>query len=384
MTHVKRVCVGWETRDDGTNTPDPMTEVRSALDGLTGTIDQRFGAMEGSVNELRSRLDRVETVGRRPGAGAEQRADGEVRAFGHFLRSGREAMAADEIRSLRVSDDTAGGYLAPDQFVTELLRNVVQFSPVRSVARVTGTAAGAVILPKRTGGMTASWVGETQARPETTVTFGQNRYEVRELSAYVDVSNAMLEDSAFDVSSELAFEFAEEFGKAEGTAFVNGASVLQPAGFMQDSSIGNTVSGHASQVTADGLIQLYHDVPAAYRANAVWMMNSNSLATIRKLKDGQGNYLLATTGIAGAMATTLLGRPVIEAPDMPDIGAGLFPVVFGDFGQGYRIFDRVALSILRDPYSVAVNGMTRFHGRRRVAAGVAKAEALRKLKIAAS
>ncbi len=57
--------------------------------------------------------------------------------------------------------------------------------------------------------------------------------------------------------------------------------------------------------------------------------------------------------------------------------------MFGDFQAGYRIFDRVALSVLRNPYTVADNGLTRFHARRRVAGGVAKAEALRKLKIAA-
>ena len=72
------------------------------------------------------------------------------------------------------------------------------------------------------------------------------------------------------------------------------------------------------------------------------------------------------------------GRPVVELPDMPDVAGNAFPIVFGDFGNGYRIFDRVALSILRDPYSQATVGMTRFHGRRRVAGGVGKAEALRK------
>ena len=385
MTYVPSPAQ-WETRSADANA-DPMAEVRSALDGLTTTVESRIGAVESGMTELRTRLDRAETVARRPGT-AEQRTDTaevETRAFSHFIRQGREALGADEIRSLRVSDDTAGGFLAPDTFVAEMLRNIVQFSPVRQVARVVNTASSAVILPKRTGGMTAAWVGETQARPETSVTFGQNRYEVRELSAYVDVSNQMLEDSVFDVASELAFEFAEEFGKAEGTAFVNGTGTLQPAGFMQDSGLSYTASGSASAITADGLIQLYHDLPAAYRANATWGCNSSTLAAVRKLKDGtSGQYLLLTEGIGNAPTTTLLGRPVIEMADMPDVAGNAYPVVFGDFSQGYRIFDRIALSVLRDPYSQATNGMTRFHGRRRVAAGVAKAEALRKLKIATS
>ncbi|MGY4800154.1 phage major capsid protein [Teichococcus aerofrigidensis] len=381
---------GWETREahDGQEQGEvnDLAEIRSAVQGFTTSADQRFGQLDSAMTEIRSRLDRTETVLRRPGIGLETRQEPEVetRAFATFLRRGREALEAPELRTLRVSDDTAGGYLAPDQFVAELLRNVVQFSPVRSVARVASTAAGAVLLPKRTGGMTAQWVGEIQPRPETTVTFGQNRYEVREIACWVDVSNAMLEDSAFDVAAELSFEFAEEFGRAEGAAFVNGDGVLRPFGFMTDPTIPTVASGSAATFGADSLLDLYHAIPSAYRANAVWAMNSNTLAQARKLKDTTGNYLLATAGIAGAMATTLLGRPVVEMPDMPDVAAGATPVVFGDFGQGYRIFDRVALSVLRDLYSQATNGMTRFHGRRRVAGGVAKAEALRKLRIAVS
>lgn len=384
----------YETRDEGGNDHQSgdAAEIRQAVEEFTSAADQRFGSIDTTLTELRQRLDRTDAVLRRPGAGAEppqrqQASEIETRAFTHFLRQGREALSADEVRSLRVSDDTAGGYLAPDQFVTEILRNVVQFSPVRSIARVAPTSAGAVLLPKRTGGMTAKWVGETQPRPETTVTFGQNRYEVRELACWVDVSNAMLEDSAFDVAAELSFDFAEEFGRAEGAAFVNGDGALKPAGFMQDTGVGYVPSGNASgfgtgAAAADSLLDLYHAIPSAYRANATWGMNSNTLAQVRKFKDAQGNYMLTTAGLSGALATTLLGRPVVEMPDMPDIAAGSFPIVFGDFSNGYRIFDRVALSVLRDPYSQATNGMTRFHGRRRVAGGVAKAEALRKLKIA--
>ncbi|QTI79014.1 phage major capsid protein [Roseomonas marmotae] len=381
---------GWETRDapegDEHGSANELAEIRSAVEGLTASADERLGSLDTALTELRSRLDRTETVLRRPGGGQDQRqgAEVETRAFATFLRRGREALGAPEVRVLRVSDDTAGGYLAPDQFIADIQRNLVPFSPVRSVARVTNVSVGAVTLPKRTGGMTAQWVGEIQPRPETTVTFGQNRFEVREIACWVDVSNVLLEDAAVDIAAELAFEFAEEFGRAEGAAFVNGDGALRPMGFMADQTIPVSVSGSASAFTADNLMDLYGSVPAAYRANAVWAMNSNTLATARKMKDTAGTYLLQPAGLAGAPATTLLGRPVVEMPDMPDPVAGATPIVFGDFNQGYRIFDRIALSILRDPYSQATNGMTRFHGRRRVAGGVAKSEALRKLKIAAS
>lgn len=389
-TNSAAARVGWETRDEGDDTVqggDGITEIRTAVQSLTTTVEQRLGTLDSALAEIRGRVDHTETVLRRPGAAPENRGDEtpiEVRAFDTFIRRGREGLEPTEIRALRVSDDTAGGFLAPDQFIAELDRNLVPFSPVRQIARVRPISAPAAVIPKRTGGMTARWVGEIEERPETTITFGNNRYEVREIAAYVDVSNQLLEDAAIDVADELAFAFAEEFGAKEGTAFVNGIGALDPVGFMNDPNVPYTASGSAGAVTADGLIDLYHALPSAYRANATWGMNSTALGAFRKLKDSSGAYLLLTAGLNGAPVTTLLGRPVVELPDMPNVAADAFPVIFGDFMQGYRIFDRIALSILRDPYSMAKFGQTRFHGRRRVAGGVAKADALRKLKVAVS
>lgn len=371
-----------------TKAEDDTNDIEAAIAKLNAAFDTKMTAFTGELKAAndniaaeKKRADALELRLNRPGAAANDNKEptAETKAFEKFIRRGPEALG-EEVKSLRVSDNTAGGFLAPDEFNAELDRNVVLFSPVRQVARVLPTGSPAVLWPKRTGGMTASWVGETGARSETTVTFGQSRYPVVELAAWVDVSNAMLEDGTFDVASLLSFEFGEEFGYEEGKAFVNGASALQPSGFMQDAGISFTVSGAATVPTADGLLDLYHAVKTPYRANSVWGMNSATLGYVRKLKDGQGNYLLSQSGIANVPITTILGRPVIEMPDMPDIGPGNFPIIFGDFSQGYRIFDRVSLSILRDPYSQATNGMTRFHGRRRVAGGVGKAEALRKVK----
>lgn len=369
-----------ETKNAGDET-DPL----KAIEKLGTTLDAKFVKLEGDLKSASDRFDAEVAKLKRPGVETKTEDDKlEAKAFDLFLRKGREALTPDEVKSLNVSDDTAGGFLAPNEFMTELLRNVVLFSPVRGVARVMNTSGPTVLLPKRTGGMTASWVGEKQTRSETNVTFGQARYPVAELAAYVDVSNAILEDAAFDIGQLLAFEFAEEFGFEEGKAFVNGTGVLQPMGFMQDTNLSYTASGNASAVTADGLLDLYHALKPAYRANSVWMMNSATLGAIRKLKDGAGQYLLTPAGFNGALTDQILGKPVVEAVDMPDIAGNAYPIVFGDFSQGYRVFDRVALSVLRDPYSQATAGMTRFHGRRRVAGGVGKAEAIRKLKIATS
>jgi HK97 family phage major capsid protein len=378
------------------NEPD-ATDVEAAIAKLNTAFDTKMAAFTTDLKAAndnlaaqKKRADDLELKLNRPGAAANDNNELTIegKSFDTFLRKGKEALGPDEAKSLRVSDDTAGGFIAPAAFQAELDRNVVLYSPVRQVARVLPTGSPEVRWPKRTGGMTASWVGETGARPETTVTFGQNRYAVCELAAWVDVSNATLEDSSFDVPSLLSFEFGEEFGYEEGKAFVGGASQVSPVGFLSDTTIGYTPSGGASNFAssnpADALIDLYHAVKVPYRANGVWMMNSTTLGTVRKFKDGQGRYLVNIAGLDNTPVTTILGRPVIEAPDMPDVGTNTSPIVFGDFSQGYRIFDRISLSILRDPYSQATQGFTRFHGRRRVAGGVGKSEALRRLKIATS
>jgi HK97 family phage major capsid protein len=210
---------------------DYSTEVSEAVDGLMSAFDE-FKAHQGKrLDALQTNIDKIEMRLNRPGGGfvlpGRPPGEAETKIWNNFLRYGAERMDPYEAKSLQVSTDTAGGYLAPEQFVKELLRNVILVSPIRSLARVMQISAGSALLPKRTSGFTASWVGETSPRPETSAVFGQNRYPVCELAAYVDVSNQLLDDAQFDIGAELAFEFAEEFGRAENAAFVNGNHPLQ-------------------------------------------------------------------------------------------------------------------------------------------------------------
>src|SRR5262249_6749620 len=155
----------------------------------------------------------------------------------------------------------------------------------RQAARVGQTASGSVIVPKRTGKPTASWVGETQSRLSTESAYGQAEIPVDELACYVDISNRLLEDAAVDVAAEVAFQLAQEFGRAEGAAFVSGDGVKKPLGFMSDTNIAYTPGTDASAIKADGLIDLYYALAPFYRQRAVWMCNGSTLAAIRKLKD---------------------------------------------------------------------------------------------------
>lgn len=376
MKHIRietRSAVPIETRDE----PDPVEAATRAVEEMRSAFEERMSGWD----EFTQRLDALEARESAPGnTRANDEPSIESRAFEGYIRGGRESLDADEVRSLHVSDDTAGGYLATPEFSTELVREITEFSPVRQAARVGSTASGSVIVPKRTAITNAQWEGELEDSEESEPAFGQVEIYTHELRTYTDISLKLLEDAAVDIEGELQTAFAEDFGQKEGQAFLNGTGSKQPAGIMSHADVSETVNGHATTLQPDGLITLMYAQPKAYRDAGVWVMNGTTLAAVRKLKDGQSNYLWQPAYTAG-QPETILGRPVIEAVDMPDIASGAYPILFGDFMGGYRIYDRNQMSILRDPYSMAKKGLVRFWARRRVGGGVTQASRFRKLKM---
>ncbi len=383
MEHVNietRSALPIETRS--TDNTDPLAQATAAVEEIRAAAETARTAHAAEVAALTTRLSAVETRMNRPGTTTEETTEPAVeqRAFVSFARGGIERMQAEEVRALTVSTDTAGGYLAPDQFVQELDRNLVLFSPMRSVARVAPASAGEIILPQRTGTLTASWGGETQPSNGTQPSYGQQKISVYELKCFVDISNTLLEDSAFNLEAELAYDFAEEFGRAEGLAFLKGDGAGKPKGLMQEADVSELVTASSTIVSAAELVTAFHELPTAYASRASWAMNRGTMGVVRKLTNTAGDFLWKD-GIADGNPPTILGRPVVEMPDMDDAAAGLSPIMFGDFATGFRIFDRVNLSVLRDPYSQQTNGLVRFHARRRVGGGMTKGEAFFRIKM---
>jgi len=331
-----------------------------------------------AFNEIKDRLDRLEAKGNRPqitGAANPVMPAEEVKAFTHYLSTG-------EKKSLTTASDTANHILAPEDVSGEFIRNLVEYSPIRGIADVRTTGAANIILPKRTGITNAAWVGETDARTGSEPTFDQSEIAVKEIATFVDMSLQLAEDSA-NVLSEVNLALAEDFGQKENVSFVSGNTALEPAGFMVNANIAETVAAAPAAIDSDELIALMYALPATYRNAGTWVMNGQTLAALRTLKDGHGNYLWQPSYQAG-QPETILGRPVVEAVDMPDIGASAEPIIFGDFKRGYRIYDRLSLAVLADPYTQRANGLMRYHARRRVGAGVVRPDALRKLQMAAA
>ena len=374
---------------------DPVAVVTKALDDLQKALDERLKKLEEKGEEtdedkelkaLQDRLAELEKKTNRPNGGKKDDEDEAVKAekksFATYLRRGEKGMPEEELKALTISNDEQGGYLAPAEMSTEFVRDLVEYSPIRSVASVRNIASPSVRYPKRTGITNAQWEGEGEDAEESTVTFGQLEVPARKLMTFVDISNELLADSGGTAEQEVRLALAEDFGKKEGSAFVKGTGANDPEGLMTNGDIQHTLNGHATVLAADPLITLMYALPAMYRNRGSWMMNGTTLATVRKLKDGDGRYLWQPSYQAGE-PETLLGRPVVEAVDMPDIASGEFPVLYGDF-SAYRIVDRLAMSILVNPYLLATKGLTRIHATRRVGGRVLQAARFRKLKMATS
>ena len=326
-------------------------------------------------------------------AGASERAGDRAGAFGGFVRTG----STIELKAFTGVTGDAGGYAIPreiDQVIDSVLKAA---SPIRSVANVVRVGSAGYRKLVTTGGTPSGWAAENAARPETgTPTFVEIAPPTGELYANPSASQAMLDDAAFDVEEWLAGEIAMEFAKAEGAAFVNGSGVARPKGFLQQptAATGDPTRpfGTLQYVPAGGagdfganpqerLIDLVQSLRAPYRQGAVFVMNASTLARIRKFKTSDGAFVWQPSLIAGQPAT-LLGYPVIEAEDMPDVAANSLSVAFGNFTLGYVIAERSETQILRDPYSN--KPFVSFYATKRVGGCVSNSEAIKLMKFAAA
>jgi HK97 family phage major capsid protein len=355
------------------------------------SLHKRNSNLEEELKALREKADLLETVLNRPYGGGNYTANGkppkspEVKAFDKFVRGGERALDQYEAKSLLVGSDPDGGYLALGEYSRELLRLITAASPMRQVARATPIGGSEIILPKQTRAATATWLGEISETPQSQPAFGQARIIPHRLSAYVEASQQLLEDGFIDIDLELNREFAEEFARAEGEAFTTGDGVQKPKGFLTlpagtgSDQIEQVPSGHATELTADAMITTLYKLPSPYRRNATWLMNSNTLAVVRKMKDSNNRYLwdAGAGGLVPGQPETILGRPVVEFGDMPDLGAGSLSVAVGDWQAGYRIVDRIQMSLIRDIYTKARNAIVCFHATRRVGGDVVRSDAIK-------
>jgi HK97 family phage major capsid protein len=297
---------------------------------------------------------------------------------------------------MSVGSNPDGGYVVPLEIEQTIDRVLAKVSPIRALATVQQIGSNVYRKPISTNDAGTGWVAETDARPQTsTPNLSALDFPAMELYAMPAATQTLLDDAQVDIEQWLASEVQIVFAEQEGAAFINGNGTTQPKGILSYTNVadaswvwgdlGYIASGAAGAFAAsnpsDALLDLAYAPKQAYRANATWVMNRKTEATIRKFKDSTGNYIWQPSVVAGQPAT-LFGFPVAVAEDMPDIAANSYSIAFGDFARGYLVVDRVGICTLRDPYSAKPYVL--FYTTKRVGGGVQNFEAIKLMKFAVS
>ena len=360
-------------------------------------LEEKLARIDRAIDAQQRKLDEIALKGARPALGGERvsapNAPEHKAAFDAYVRTGEAAgLRALEAKAMSIGSNADGGYLVPPELETEIGKRLANVSPIRAIAGMRTISGNVYKKPFMTAGPAVGWVGETGARTQTaSPTLDELSFPAMELYAMPAATATLLEDSAVNIDQWLAQEVEQVFAAQEGTAFVSGDGVNKPKGFLAYTTVANaswewgklghiltgTDAAFPASNPADKLIDLIYALKAGYRANAHFVMNRSTQSVIRKMKDGDDNYLWQPSGAPGE-APTLMGYPIAESEDMPDMAADSLSVAFGDFRRGYLIVDRVGIRVLRDPYSAKPYVL--FYTTKRVGGGVADFEAIKLLK----
>ena len=402
-----------ETRIDASEIGDAYDAFLRTFEAFKETNDERLDQLEkrmadGLTNEKLDRISRAlddqkRTVddlalkAARPQRGGVAPRSGAVSehkaAFEGYMRRGEAPnLRRLEEKALSVGIDADGGYLVPEEIEAGVMRALRDASPIRAISGVRQVSANTFKKPFAITGAATGWVAETGTRAQTTSpTLAELAFPTMELYAMPAATPTLLEDAAVNIDEWVAEEVRIAFAEQENTAFVSGDGSNKPKGFLSYTTvaeaswawgnIGYLVTGVSgafpASSPADKLIDLVYTLKAGYRTKAHWVISRATQAEIRKIKDGDGNYIWRPGEQAGQGAT-LMTFPIAETEDMPDIAANSFAIAFGDFGRGYLVVDRVGIRILRDPFSAKPYVL--FYTTKRVGGGVQDFNAIKLLK----
>jgi len=282
--------------------------------------------------------------------------------------------------SLSIGEDSEGGYLAPDEFEKTLITTLEEENIFRKLAKVIKTSSGDRKIPVVVTKGSAAWLDEGEEFEESDSIFGQTSIGAYKLGTMIKVSDELLNDSVFSIENYIATEFARRIGAKEEEAFLVGDGEGKPTGIFNATAGGQlgVTAASATAITADEVIDLVYSLKAPYRKNAVFIMNDATVKAIRKLKDGQGQYLWQPSLTAGT-PDTLLNRPVFTSAYAPTIAGGANTIAFGDF-RYYWIADRQGRSFKRLNELFATSGQVGFLGSQRVDGKLILPEAVKLLK----
>ena len=373
----------------------PAEEVRQAVSGFVSDFNGFRAEMNSKLQQSEERIammDRKMTLpARSPLGGAIDHDAPHKMAFDAYLRNGDDdALRGLELdgKSMSTAVNSDGGYLVDPQTserVQSVLNSGASIRAIAAVVQVEATSYDVLVDHTDVG---AGWATETGAQAETdTPQIDRITVPLHELSALPKASQRLLDDSAFDIEGWLAGRIADKFARAEAAAFVSGDGIDKPTGFLSHpivddaawawGNLGYVASGTNANPEADAIVELVYALGAAYRKNAVFVMNSKTTAKVRKLKDTDGRFLWSD-GLAAGEPARLMGYPVLVAEDMPDPAADFMSIAFGDFAAGYTVAERPDLRILRDPFSAKPHVL--FYATKRVGGDVSDFAAIKLMK----
>lgn len=296
-----------------------------------------------------------------------------------FWKAMRNKNSYDIQNALQIGVDSEGGYLVPDEFETTLIQALEEENIFRQLAKVITTSSGDKKIPVVASKGTASWVDEEGVIPESDDNFGQVSIGAYKLATMIKVSEELLNDSVFNLQNYIAKEFARRIGSKEEEAFFMGDGVGKPTGIFNatgGAQVGVT-SASATAITLDEVMDLFYSLKSPYRKNAVFIMNDATVKAIRKLKDGNGQYIWQPSLTAGT-PDTILNRPVLTSAYVPTIASGTKSIAFGDFSY-YWVADRQGRSFKRLNELYAATGQVGFMATQRVDGKLILPEAIKVL-----
>lgn len=353
----------------------------------------KVDAINADISRLQREVDdtNIKLAAAQVGAGSGARPVKDAEYTGAFSQHMKRG---DVNAALNKGVATEGGYLAPVEWDRTITDRLVRVSPMRQICAVQTISSAGFTKLFNNRGTVSGWVGETTVRPETAgPSFSALTYKPGEIYANPAATQGLLDDAAIDLEAWLAGEVETEFAFQEGQAFLAGSGANdRPNGILTYVTGGTNAavhpwgdiktvnSGAAAAITTDGVMSLVYALPSEYTADARFVMNRATQGTVRKLKDGQGNYIWQPSFVAGQPAT-LAGYPVTEMAGMPDVAAAAKAMLFGDFKRGYLIVDRTGVRVLRDPFTN--KPYVHFYTTKRVGGGLLNPDTIKAMNVAA-
>lgn len=376
-------------------------DTKRGTDGLISVEDEAtYNKMEANVIALGKEIDRLEKqavldaelnapmANPLTGKPATSKLDGKTgkasdeyrKAFWNAMRTrAGEGLEPTVKNALQIGTDTEGGYLVPDEFERTLVEALEEENIFRRLAKVITTASGDRKIPVVASKGTASWIDEEGAIPESDDSFGQVSIGAYKLGTMIKVSEELLNDSVFQLEPYISREFARRIGNKEEEAFFIGDGSGKPTGILAatgGAQLGVTTAG-STAITLDEVLDLFYSLKAPYRNKSVFIMNDSTVKAIRKLKDGQGQYLWQPSIQAGT-PDTILNRPLYTSSYAPAIASGAKTIAFGDFSY-YWVADRQGRVFKRLNELYAVTGQVGFVATQRVDGKLILPEAIKVL-----